>query len=238
MSLLELEDVVAGYGGSPVLDEVSLEVDENVVGLVGRNGVGKTTTLKSIIGLLEIESGSVRFDGTDITDWSPHQSYDAGLGLIQEDRGIFPDLTVVENLQVPIVERTDDEYIVEELFDFFPRLEERKEANGDYLSGGEQQMLATARALRSKPRLLLMDEPSEGLAPQIVENVAEIVEEIAATGTSVLVVGQNVNFTLDLASYIYVMDNGRVVHEGTTQEMRANREEMEQYLRVGRTGAD
>lgn len=234
MTLLELDNLVSGYGGQPVLEETSIDVDEHsVVGLIGRNGVGKTTTLRTIVGLLEAESGTVLFDGDDITEIEPHQAYKAGIGLVKEQRGIFPDLTVTENLQVPLSNESGSEYRPDELFEFFPRLEERQDAKGDHLSGGEQQMLAIARALRSKPRLLLLDEPSEGLAPQIVQNVADIIEEIRAAGTTILLVEQNVNFVLDLSSYVYVMDDGEIVHEGTAEAMRESPDEMERYLRVG-----
>ena len=209
--ILTLEDVVAGYEGVPVLKGVDLEVErDSIVGLIGRNGVGKTTTLRTIAGLLEAESGSVTFEGEEITGISSHQIYGKGIRLVPEDRGIFGNLTVRENLDVPI--RGDGEtFSIEELYEFFPQLENRQEAKGANLSGGEQQMLAIARALRSKPELLLLDEPSEGLAPQIVEELIGIIEKIAARGTTILLVEQNVDLTLDLSSHVYVMDAGEII---------------------------
>ena len=235
MALLELEGVSAGYEGSDVLRGVSLAVKEgSVVSLLGRNGVGKTTTLRTIVGLIEPSAGAVRFDGEDITGDRPHVAYGRGIGFVTEDRGIFPDLTVEENLRVPVIE-DDQGRTVDELYEFFPKLDELQASKGKNLSGGEQQMLAIARALRSDPRLLLLDEPSEGLAPQIVENVARVVEEIAAGGTTLLIVEQNVRFALDVAEYTYIMDDGRIVFEGTDEEVAENEAEVKRYLGVRET---
>jgi branched-chain amino acid transport system ATP-binding protein len=232
MSFLELESVYAGYEGSDVLQGVSLSVEEgSVVTLLGRNGVGKTTTLRSIVGLVEPSGGAVRFDDEDITGSSPHAVYDRGIGFVTEDRGIFPDLTVEENLRVPVVEESEG-LPMSDVYDFFPKLEELEASKGKHLSGGEKQMLAIARALRGDPRLLLLDEPSEGLAPQIVENVGRVVEEIASSGTTLLIVEQNVKFALDMAEYTYIMDNGSIVFEGTDDEVEENDEEVRNYLGV------
>jgi branched-chain amino acid transport system ATP-binding protein len=232
MSFLELESVYAGYEGSDVLQGVSLSVEEgSVVTLLGRNGVGKTTTLRSIVGLVEPSGGAVRFDGEDITGSSPHAVYDRGIGFVTEDRGIFPDLTVEENLRVPVVEESEG-LPMSDVYDFFPKLEELEASKGKHLSGGEKQMLAIARALRGDPRLLLLDEPSEGLAPQIVENVGRVVEEIASSGTTLLIVEQNVKFALDMAEYTYIMDNGSIVFEGTDDEVEEKDEEVRNYLGV------
>jgi len=233
MALLELEELRAGYEGSDVLQGVSLSVEEgSVVTLLGRNGVGKTTTLRSIVGLIEPTGGTIRFDGEEITGVAPHQAYDRGIGFVTEDRGVFPDLTVEENLKVPLIDTDRDTWEIAELYEFFPKLEELRASLGKNLSGGEQQMLVIARALRSNPRLLLLDEPSEGLAPQIVENVGRVVEEIGEAGMTLLIVEQNVQFALEVADYTYIMDNGQVVFEGTEAEIEAADEEVETYLGV------
>jgi len=233
MALLELDGIGAGYGGSDVLQDVSLSVEDgSVVTLLGRNGVGKTTTLRTVVGLVEPTVGTVRFDGDDVTGRPPHVAHDRGVGFVTEDRGVFPDLTVEENLRVPDV---DDGRSLDELYDFFPKLRELRTSRGKHLSGGEQQMLAIARALRSDPRLLLLDEPSEGLAPQIVENVGAVIEEIAAGGTTLLIVEQNVRFALAVAEYTYIMDGGRIVFEGSDEDVDANAEEVRRYLGVRET---
>jgi len=230
--ILTLENVIAGYEGAPVLKGIDLGVErDSIVGLIGRNGVGKTTTLRTIVGLLEAEAGSIRFDGEKITGITSHRIYGKGIRLVPEDRGIFGNLTVRENLEVPM-RGSGETFSIEELFDFFSPLEDRQEAKGANLSGGEQQMLAIARALRSKPKLLLLDEPSEGLAPQIVEELTDIIEEIGATGTTILLIEQNVGLTLDLSSYVYVMDAGEVIFEGTPDAVRNERDALEQYLGV------
>ena len=234
MALLDVDDLSAGYGGSDILRGVSLSIEEgSVVTLLGRNGAGKTTTLRSIVGLITPSAGTVRFDGEDITGYAPHVVYERGTGFVTEDRGIFPELTVEENLRVPLID--DDGRPVSEMYEFFPKLEELRRSKGKNLSGGEQQMLAIARALRADPRLLILDEPSEGLAPQIIENVASVIKQIASDGTTLLVVEQNVKFALDIAEYTYIMDDGRVVFEGTDAEVNENEAEVKQYLGVSET---
>lgn len=234
MAILELNDVAAGYEGSNILQGISLSVAEgNVVSLLGRNGAGKTTTLRTIFGLLNPTAGTVRFDGKDITTIPPHAVYDHGIGFVTEDRGIFPDLTVEENLRVPNISSNEREIV--ELYEFFPKLRELKSSAGKDLSGGEQQMLAIARALRSNPRLLLLDEPSEGLAPQIVEDVGQVVQEIAEDGTTVLLVEQNVEFALAISEYMYIMDSGQIVFEGTDANVRSSENKIERYLGVRKT---
>lgn len=230
--LLQLSDVHAGYAGSDVLEGVDLAVPEgSVVTLLGRNGVGKTTTLRTIVGLLSVTAGTIQYDGEDVTGWEPHQAYGSGIGIVTEERDIFPDLTVEENLRVPVVEG-GEERSIEEIYEFFPKLEEVRQSMGKHLSGGEQQMLAIARALRRRPRLLLLDEPSEGLAPQIVEDVAEIIKRIAAEETTLLLVEQNVKFALDVASEAYIMDSGRIVYEGTAEAVEAGEADVERFLGV------
>lgn len=236
MSLLELNDIYAGYlEGSDVLHGISMEVNQgSVVSLMGRNGVGKTTTLRTIVGILTPTQGSIVYNGEDITGLSPHEVYKRGIGIVVEERDIFPDLTVEENLKAPIVEGGGRS--IEELYELFPRLKERQTADGSYLSGGEQQMLALARALRADPDLLLLDEPTEGLAPQIVQTVVDAIQEIVDEGKTVLLVEQNAEVALDLASHAYVIDRGEIVFEGSAADVRASQSELEAYLGVGRSG--
>jgi branched-chain amino acid transport system ATP-binding protein len=182
--------------------------------------------------MLTPREGSITFEEEDITGIPTHQVYGRGIVMVPEDRGMFPNLTVRENLRVPIQSSPDGMRSVKELFEMFPRLEERSESKGKHLSGGEQQMLTIARALRCRPRLLLLDEPSEGLAPQIVQDVREIIQNIGATGTTVLLVEQNVEMVLDLASYVYIMDAGRIVFEGDPASVRDQETEVRQYLGV------
>jgi len=232
--LLEVDNIYAGYSsGSTVLNGISLTIDEgSITSLLGRNGVGKSTTLRVIMGLLKPVSGVVRFDGTDITGSKPHQSYAKGIGLVPEDRRIFPDLSVQENLAVPIHPEAGTEWSVERVLDLFPALQNLKKSMGDHLSGGEKQMLSIARALRAGPDLLMLDEPSEGLAPQIVDDVVGTIENVAATGTTVLLVEQNVRLALALASSHRIMDAGEIVFEGDDRAVRENEDVIERYLGV------
>ncbi|WP_136718315.1 ABC transporter ATP-binding protein [Halorientalis salina] len=235
MVLLELSDVHAGYGGGNVINGVSLTIEEGtVVSLLGRNGVGKTTTLRSIVGVISPDRGTVSFDSLDISGFEPHETYKQGISLVPEDRGIFPDLTVSENLRVPLVD-TDDERSIAEIYGYFPKLEELQDSKGRNLSGGEQQMLAIGRALRQNPRLLLLDEPSEGLAPQIIEDVGRAIETIAEEGMTILVVEQNTKFALDISSHAYIMADGQIVMDGSTNELRDDEERLEKYLGVHET---
>lgn len=234
MALLEVENIYAGYGGGDVVQDVSLSVEEgSVVTLLGRNGVGKTTALRTIVGMISPRSGTIRFESEDITELQPHNTYKRGISLVPEDRSIFPDLTVEENLRVPIVEE-DNNRTIEEIYKFFPKLQELRNSKGKNLSGGEQQMLAIGRALRQNPRLLLLDEPSEGLAPQIIEDVAATVEEIAAQGTTILLVEQNVKFAFDISSYGYIMEDGKIVLEGAI-ELLQQEKNIEQHLGIHST---
>lgn len=232
MVLIELSDVHAGYKGGNVIHGISLSIEEGeVVSLLGRNGVGKTTTLRSIVGVVSPTSGTIEFGGTDISDSAPHETYKQGINLVPEDRGIFPDLTVEENLRVPIVD-TDDERSIDEIYGFFSKLEELQDSKGKNLSGGEQQMLAIGRALRQNPRMLLLDEPSEGLAPQIIEDVGTAIESIAQEGMTILIVEQNTKFALDISSHAYIMADGQIKLDGSTQELREDNDTLEKYLGV------
>lgn len=238
MSLLEFDNIKSGYDESVVLHGLSMSVEEgSVTSLLGRNGVGKTTTLRTITGQLSPRNGAITFRGEDITGLPTYEIHSRGIGMVTEERDVFPDLTVRENLRAPREANPDAAFSIEELFEFFPTLVDLKASKAKNLSGGEQQMLVIARALRSGPELLLLDEPSEGLAPQIVEDVADIIREIAQMDTTVLLVEQNVNLALDLADYNYVMDQGRIAMEDTSEALRKNPEQAEKYLSISRREA-
>ena len=247
MSLLELEEVNSYYGESHILRGVTMEVEEGqIIALLGRNGAGKTTTLRSITGASppEVRSGTVRFEGNDITGRRPEDISALGLSLVPEERRMFSNLTVAENLHVPDISRNLLNRIGrseetgktglsdEEVYEQFPRLDERREQKAGTLSGGEQQMLAIARTLKQDTDLLMLDEPSEGLAPQIVQDVLDIIEEIAEQGKTILLVEQNAAAAIRLADYCYVLDQGRIVYEGTSDELEANDEVRQEYLGV------
>lgn len=235
MALLELSDVHAGYEGGNVIHGISLSIEEGtVVSLLGRNGVGKTTTLRSIVGVVTPTAGTVEFDSIDISNSAPHETYTHGISLVPEDRGIFPDLTVHENLRVPVVD-AETERSIDEIYGYFPKLEELQDSKGKNLSGGEQQMLAIGRALRQNPRLLLLDEPSEGLAPQIIEDVGSAIEAIAEEGMTILIVEQNTKFALDISSHAYIMTDGQMEMDGSTDELRKDKDTLEKYLGVHET---
>jgi branched-chain amino acid transport system ATP-binding protein len=230
MSLLSVEGVHTYYGESHILEGVSLEVEEGeVVALMGRNGVGKTTTLRTILQLTPPREGTVSFRGTDIVDEETHEVARRGMGWIPEDRRIFTQLNVAENLRVAVPDTADIDAALSFAYDAFPILEERRDQRAGTLSGGQQQMLALARGLVGENDLLLVDEPSEGLAPQIVATVAESLAE-AATETSMLLVEQNIPLALDLADRFYVLDNGTVVDEGDTAEVSTDSDRLRRYL--------
>ena len=247
MSLLELDGVDSYYGESHILRDVTMEVESGqIVALLGRNGAGKTTTLRSITGTTppEVRSGAIRYDGTDITGRRAEDISALGLSLVPEERRMFANLTVAENLHVPDISRSllnrvgrsaetgktglSDEAVYEQ----FPRLDERRGQKAGTLSGGEQQMLAIARTLKQDTDLLMLDEPSEGLAPQIVKDVLAIVEEIAAQGKTILLVEQNAAAAINLADYCYVLDQGRIVYQGASADLRSNDEVRQEYLGV------
>ncbi|MCO6000343.1 ABC transporter ATP-binding protein [Actinoallomurus rhizosphaericola] len=211
--LLEIKDIHVHYGKIAALKGVSVEVDEGeIVTLIGANGAGKTTTLKTISGLRPLTRGSIVFDGKDISKVPGHKRVLMGIGQSPEGRGIFPGMTVVENLQMGAYARRDQvEKDLEEVYDLFPRLAERKNQAGGTMSGGEQQMLAIGRALMTKPKVLLLDEPSMGLAPKLIQQIFEIITEINRRGTTVLLVEQNAQQALQVAHRAYVLETGTVV---------------------------
>jgi len=235
MALLELKDVHTYYGNIQALKGISISVDEGeIVTLIGANGAGKTTTLMSICGITPIRNGEILFDGKDISKLAPNKIVQLGVAQVPEGRRIFPQLTVSENLDMGAFLRRDKEGIkhdMEEVFEIFPRLAERKNQLGGTLSGGEQQMLAISRALMANPRLLLLDEPSLGLAPLVVQNIFEVIQNVnKERKTTILLVEQNANMALKIAHKGYVMQNGVIRIADTANHLFANQEVRKAYL--------
>ena len=223
MNVLEAQGLQTYYGKSHILHGVGLTVQEGeIVTLLGRNGAGKSTTLRSLIGLTHARAGTIRILGKDTTRWPPHRVAGLGVGFVPEGRRIFANLSVDENLRVP-VERSGP-WTIARVYDLFPRLRERSANKGRQLSGGEQEMLAIARALLLNPRLLMLDEPSQGLAPLIVKQVFEVVVAARKEGMSVLLVEQNVRAAVELADRAYVLENGSIAYEGAAAEFARDEE--------------
>jgi branched-chain amino acid transport system ATP-binding protein len=213
------------YGKSHILHDVGLQLTEGqVVTLLGRNGAGKTTTMRSLIGLTPARSGSVRVFGQQCTSWPPFRIAALGVGFVPEGRRVFANLSVEENLKVPL--QRPGLWTIERVYQLFPRLAERRDNRGRQLSGGEQQMLAIARALLLNPKVLLLDEPSQGLAPKIVQEVFQVITTLRQEGMSILLVEQNVRAAVRIADVAYVLDDGRVVHEGPAAELAADEERL------------
>jgi len=218
---LEARDLHTFYGKSHILHGVSLDVAEgNITTLLGRNGAGKSTTLRSLMGLTPAREGKITIFGTDTTEMAPFQIAAMGVGYVPEGRRVFANLTVDENLRVPI-ERSGS-WTIARIYELFPRLAERKMNRGRQLSGGEQEMLAIARALLVNPKLLMLDEPSQGLAPLVVAEVFRIITEMRREGISVLLVEQNARMSLEIADFAYVLDDGKVVYSGSARELAAD----------------
>ena len=238
MSLLELEDVNVAYGRIQALRGITLAVEEGqIVSLIGANGAGKTTTMKTVSGLLGLQSGRLTFDGKDLTKVRADLRVRLGICQVPEGRGIFPGMTVLENLDMGGFVRSDrksKEFASdqERAFTYFPRLAERRNQVGGTLSGGEQQMLAIGRALMARPRLLLLDEPSMGLAPQFLAQIVRVIEDINAEGTTVLLVEQNATQALGLAHQAYVLETGEVTRSGPGPELLADPSIRDAYLGV------
>ncbi len=233
--ILKLEDISAYYGSIQALEKINLEVNEGeIVALLGANGAGKSTTLKVITGLLNPENGRVVFSGENITGETVDNIVNKGITHVPEGRRIFPELSVKENLKAGSYSiRKKDESWQEKLpyvFDYFPVLEDRQKQKGGTLSGGEQQMLAIARGLMAEPELMLLDEPSLGLAPLIVEDIFEIIKEINKAGTTVFIVEQNATLALELADRAYVMETGNIVESGSAEELAEKEVVKEAYL--------
>ncbi len=237
MTLLELKNVSVSYGRIEAIHDMSFAVQEGeIVSLIGANGAGKTTTMKTISGLLNPSSGTITFDGEDITKMKAHIRVASGISQAPEGRGIFPGMTVMENLDMGAFGRKDRSTMAadfDRVFSLFPRLAERKTQQGGTMSGGEQQMLAIGRALMSQPRLLLLDEPSMGLAPQFIRQIFKIISEINAQGTTILLVEQNANQALARAHRGFVLETGTITHSGTGKELLSNPAIKEAYLGVG-----
>lgn len=232
MSLLEVDGINSFYGDSHILFDLSMRVARNeVVALLGRNGAGKTTTLKSLMGVIKPRSGTIAFDGKPVQGRAPFEIARDGMQLVPEDRRIIGGLSVHENLKLAAL-TAPDAWSFDRIYETFPRLAERRRSGGQDLSGGEQQMLAIARALIRNPKLILLDEPFEGLAPLIVRDLVRICRELAAAGQTFVVVEQNVVAALSLATRCYVINNGHKVYEGTPDELRGNPEVMSRYLGV------
>jgi branched-chain amino acid transport system ATP-binding protein len=233
MSLLLLNDVHTYYGDSYVLQGVNLAVgDREIVGLVGRNGAGKTTTLRSIIGFTPPRRGSILLDGTDLAGRPSYDIAQRGVGLVPQGRRIFASLDVLENLTLGFDKKKKEGWTLERIFEMFPRLFERRRQQARTLSGGEQSMLTIARALLMSPRLLLMDEPTEGLAPVVVEVVTKALRTLRSERQSILLVEQDLTLTLDIVDRIYVMSKGVIVFEGSPDDLRAREDLQAQYLGV------
>ena len=247
MTLLEIQDIDGYYGESHIIRDVSMHVDDGeITALLGRNGAGKTSTLRCISGATppDVRDGTITFAGTDITNDPPEDIAVRGISLVPEERRVFSDLTVAENLHLAETVRNksntwrrglefrDTGMSTEEIYEYFPRLDERREQKAGTLSGGEQQMLAIARALHQSTELLMLDEPYEGLAPQIIQAVENAIRRISSDGTTVLLVEQNAVAAMKIADRCYVLDRGEVVFEGAAEDLRQNQDVRDRYLGV------
>jgi branched-chain amino acid transport system ATP-binding protein len=231
--ILEVNDIHTYYGTSHILFGVSLEIKEKeAVCLLGRNGAGKTTTLRSIIGLTPPRSGSIKFNGQEIVGKPPYRIASLGVGFVPDDRRIFPDLTVRQNILVARKEREGGVWDLDRIYTLFPKLKELDSHMGNHLSGGEQQMLTIARTLMINPKLLLLDEPGEGLAPLVIETMKEQLGEIKKLGLTMLICEHNVGLATGLSDRAYVMDKGAIRYQGTIEELRQNDEVREKYLMI------
>ena len=232
MSLLEVDGLNSYYGDSHILFDVALRVEQNeVVALLGRNGAGKSTTLKSLMGVVTPRKGSVRLEGVELAGRRSHAIARAGMQLVHEDRRIFGSLDVEENLVLAAL-TAPKKWPLERIYEMFPRLKERRASRGTDLSGGEQQMLAIARALVRDPKIILLDEPFEGLAPAIVRYLMQACRELVAAGQTIVIVEQNLAASLALAQRAYIINNGHIVHEGPAAEIRGKPEVLQRYLGV------
>ena len=233
MIMLEVKDLHAYYGKSHILQGVDFQVAEGeIVSLLGRNGVGRSTTIKAIMGEVD-RTGSVVFKGREMIGLKPHQIARCGLGYVPENRDIFPNLTVRENLILGMKStKPSGRWRIEDMFELFPRLNERVDTPGGVLSGGEQQMLTICRTLMGDPDLVMIDEPTEGLAPKMVDLVSNLLERIAARGVSILLVEQKLTIALKISKRLYVMGHGRIVFEGTADDLKMNEAVRKEWLEV------
>ena len=235
-AMLKLDNLNAWYGHSHVLQGVSLEVKAGeIVTLIGRNGAGKTTTLRTVMGLVARKSGVVTFDGADLLREPAHRRYHRGLAYVPEERRIVPGLSVLENLQLGLIaspNRAREGEIIERIAETFPRLKQRINQLGETLSGGEQQMLAIARAMMAEPKMILLDEPSEGIMPILVDEMFRLFEDMKRAGTTILLVEQNVERALSISDRAYIMDQGVIVHHDTAAKLLADQAIQERYCAV------
>ncbi|MBW2297479.1 MAG: ABC transporter ATP-binding protein [Deltaproteobacteria bacterium] len=231
--MLEVKDLHAYYDRSHILQGVDLTVgDGEIVSLLGRNGVGRSTTCKTIMGLVA-PMGSIQYKGEEIAGLKPHVIARKGIGFVPEDRWVFPDLTVLQNLQLGSKSRKNSgRWSIEDVFKLFPKLGERSNVHGGLISGGEQQMLTMCRTLMGDPDFIMIDEPTEGLAPKLVEQVGRLIEEIAQRGVSVLLVEQKLSIALKISQRLYIMGHGKIVFEGTPDELKADESIKKEWLEV------
>ena len=238
MSLLEVKDLVVSYGGIEALKGISFSVDEGqIVTLIGANGAGKSTTLRAITGIVPVKSGTILYNGEDITGMDTQKVVERGIALVPEGRRVFANLTVLENLKIGAYLRKDTAQIqkdIEYIYKLFPRLEERSWQLAGTLSGGEQQMLAVGRAMMTRPRLIMMDEPSLGLAPLVVKDIFGIISRLSADGITILLIEQNANAALHAAHYGYVLETGMMTLSGTGKELLSSKSIQEAYLGRGK----
>ena len=231
--MLRVERINTFYDEAHILHDVSLSIDQGeTVALLGRNGAGKTTTLRSILGLTPAKRGRIWFKGDDITNLLPHLIGRRGIGWVPDNRRIFPTLTVQRNLEIARKGGSNRDWDLKQIFEHFPTLESLRDHQGEYLSGGEQQMLAIARTLMGNPELLLLDEPSQGLAPKIVKEVMKIIMELKKKAISILLVEQNSVMALAVSDRCYVIDDGRIVHESTAKELDRNEMLKREFLGI------
>lgn len=234
MSLIELDAVDAGYEENQVLYDLSVSIDEDQVNcIIGPNGSGKSTMLKSIFGMVDIWNGTVTIRGEDVTNDHPREVLERGVVMLPQGGSVFPEMSVKENLRMGGYLIDDEEFLeqqYEEVFDMFPVLEEKRAQQAQNLSGGQQMMVAFGRALMSDPDILLLDEPSAGLAPDLVDNVFEQVEALKERGRDMLIIEQNVQRVLEIAEYVYVLDQGRLEYEGETESLRNEQDIMDMYI--------
>ena len=238
MSLLEVKDLVVSYGGIEALKGISFSVDEGqIVTLIGANGAGKSTTLRAITGIVPVKSGTITYNGEDITGMDTQKVVERGIALVPEGRRVFANLTVLENLKIGAYLRKDTAQIqkdIEYIYKLFPRLEERSWQLAGTLSGGEQQMLAVGRAMMTRPKLIMMDEPSLGLAPLVVKDIFGIISRLSADGITILLIEQNANAALHAAHYGYVLETGMMTISGTGEELLSSKSIQEAYLGRGK----
>jgi branched-chain amino acid transport system ATP-binding protein len=230
--MLEVNDIHTYYGRSHILQGISMDLQKGeVICLLGRNGAGKSTTLRSIMGFTPPRRGYIKFEGVDLSKMPPYEICRMGIGYVPQDRRIFPTLSVQDNLEV-IERKKEGGWTVDKIFCTFPILEKLRTRKGRHLSGGEQQILAVARPLMTNPKLLLLDEPSEGLAPLIVKAIEELVKSIITAGISVVLAEQNMRFAMNIAQRGYIIDKGRIHHQGTIEELKEDKEIIGKYLAV------